>query len=126
MGVKAAEEEGVASTDQPHLLALSQNFQEDLLLTVDHNQLGFRLENLPQYVAVTILVFDETLYHHLHLADGTGSGCPPEDLFQSHHGVVVLVEDGDGGPPVRLQEVKVGAAQARDVRVKVKGVLPSP
>ena len=126
MGIEAAEKEGEASTDESHLLALPQNFQENLLLTVDHDQLGFRLEDLPQHVAVTILVLDEPLHHHLHLADRTCSRCPPEDLLKSHHGVIVLVEDGDGGPPVGLQQVQVGAAQASYVRVKIDGVFSTP
>ena len=60
----------------------------------------------------------ENLPYYTHL------GSFQQYFFQRHHGVVVLVEDGDGLPVVGLQHVQVGGAESGDVGVEVDGVLP--
>ena len=123
--VEAGEEEVVTLADEADLLALLDDLLQDVLLTLQHNQVGLGLKDLLEDVAVAVLVVGQLFDNDAELVHGADGGRLGEDLLEGHEGVVVLVEDGDGLPVVGLQQVQVGGPQGGDVGVQVEGVLAS-
>ena len=90
VAVEAGEEEGVPLADEADLLALLEHLLQDVLLAVQHDQVGLGQEDLLEHVSVAVLVPDELLHHQPELVHGADGGGLLEDPLQSHERVIIL------------------------------------
>ena len=85
MGVQAGQQEVVAGADEPHLLCLHQHVSQDLLLAVEHDQVGLGEENLLEDVAEAVVILLQLLHHDPELVLGLNGGGVVKDLLECHH-----------------------------------------